>query len=177
MVSVSPDAIFCCDADALINFERSGRFTELTRLVEQNRLRVVDGVYKEVAEAGVRSNDMRNILRRWKEREQVVVAVDEDRAASRHIPQIERRYGPPFSIRGITYGGFWKSRAGRDAADAEVVAFAKAYGWAVISNDRSVQGACLLEGVACLHWEHLAVVIEQMPPRAQTMTPNQLRLF
>lgn len=57
---------------------------------------------------------------------------------------------------GVTYGGFWSSRAGRRSADSQVVAAAKANGWIVIANDVSVHGACYFEQLDCHRWEYLA---------------------
>ena len=105
------------------------------------------------------------MLEDWYTRGQVVVVVDDDSRAQSLLPNIDTLYGPPFGLRGVSYGGFWKSRAGHDAADAEVVAFAKAHGWVVISNDHSVHGACLMQSVECHRWEYLVLVIQQLLPR------------
>lgn len=102
------------------------------------------------------------MLEAWHASGQVVVVVDDDSEASSLLPNIDARYGPQFSMAGVSYGGFWKSRAGQDAADAEVVAFAKARGWVVISNDHSVHGACLMESIECHRWEYLALVTQQL---------------
>lgn len=104
------------------------------------------------------------MLERWKNQDGgIVVDLDSDASARMLLPGIENRYGPPFNIGGITYPGFWNSKAGRDAADGEVVAFAKAYGWTVIANDNSIHGACLLEDIESHRWEHLARLIETEP--------------
>ena len=104
------------------------------------------------------------MLEHWKNQDGgIVVDLDRDAPARLLLPAIENRYGPPFNIGGITYPGFWNSKAGRDAADGEVVAFAKAYGWTVISNDNSIHGACLLENSESHRWEYLARLIEAQP--------------
>lgn len=148
-------AIFCCDANALINFERAGRFTELDALARRGLLRIPMGVYDEVFPYQ-REGRERRMLARWKEDARVAVSLDDDDGARSLLPAIERAYGPQFHIGGVAYAGFWSSKAGRGAADGEVVAFAKAYGWTVVSNDGSVRGACLLEGIECHSWEQLA---------------------
>lgn len=153
MTSQRDSPLFCCDANVLIQFIRARRFAELERLVHRDLLRIPLGVYQEVYPQQREGHEKR-ILARWKS-EGVVVDLDTDLAARALIRGIERNYGRPFSVGGFTYGGLWKGRSGRAAADAEVVAAAKANGWAVISNDVSIHGACLLEEVDCYRWEYL----------------------
>ena len=172
MASEPATIIYCCDADALIDLDSAGRFAELSRLVEQGRLRIASGAFAETVRFRSISRRSKRTLEGWHAHGQVGVVVDYDSAARSLLPDIDTRYGPQFSMEGVSYGGFWRSRAGRDAADAEVVAFAKAHGWVVISNDRSVHGACLMESVECHRWEHLALVIRQIPP-----PPEQPHLF
>ena len=164
-------AVFCCDANALINFARAERFTELDALARQGLLRIPMGVYAEVF-PHQREGREKRLLARWKEDARVAVSLDDDAVAKSLLPDIERTYGPQFHIGGLTYAGFWSSKAGRDAADGEVVAFAKAYGWTVVSNDGSVRGACLLEGIECHSWEQLAHrldTVESQPSSAQQL--------
>ena len=165
MASQLANIIYCCDADALIEFDSAGRFAELSKLVEQGRLRIASGAYAETLRFRSVSQRSKRMLEDWYTRGQVVVVVDDDNSAQSLLPYIATQYGPPFGLKGVNYGGFWKSRAGQDAADAEVVAFAKAHEWVVISNDHSVHGACLMESVECHRWEYLVLVIQQLIPR------------
>lgn len=158
MTSPIDSVPFCCDADALIEFERARLIQDLNVFAGLRRIRIPRGVYHEVrAYKGV-STALKNAVERWKNLG-LVVDLDQDADARRLLPEIETRYGEPFSVGNVTYGGFWRSKAGRNAADGEVVAFAKACGWTVISNDVSVHGACYRERVVCHRWEHLARVI------------------
>ncbi len=168
-------AIFCCDANALIYFARAGRFMELDALARQGLLRIPMGVYDEVF-SHQREGREKRLLARWKEDARVAVSLDDDAEARSLLPGIERAYGPQFRIGGVTYAGFWNSKAGRDAADGEVVAFAKAYGWTVVSNDGSVRGACLLEGIECHSWEQLAHRLDTdgSQPASSQQLPFQL---
>lgn len=54
--------------------------------------------------------------------------------------------------------------------------FAKAYGWTVVSNDGSVRGACLLEGIECHSWEQLAHRLDTdgSQPASSQQLPFQL---
>ena len=166
-------AIFCCDANALIDFARAGRFTELDALARQGMLRIPMGVYAEVY-PHQREGREKRMLVQWKEDARTTVILDDDGMAKSLLPAIERTYGPQFHIGGITYPGFWKSKAGRAAADGEVVAFAKAHGWTVVSNDGSVRGACLLESIECHSWEQLAHELDT--GRSQPAPSQQLPL-
>ena len=173
MTSLLDSVPFCCDANALIDFARSGRFADLQALAQLGLLRIPMGVYAEVYPYE-RNSQVKRLLAQWKEDARTTVNLDDDGAAKALLPDIERAYGPPFSIGGITYSGFWRSKAGRDAADGEVVAFAKARGWTVVSNDGSVRGACLLERIECHSWEHLAHRLaartDQPPPSEQQLS-------
>ena len=158
MTSPIDSVPFCCDADALIEFERARLIQDLNVFAGLHRIRIPVGVYHEVrAYRGV-STTLKNAVERWKDIG-LVVDIDQNAAAKRLLPEIETRYGLPFSVGNVTYGGFWRSKAGRYAADGEVVAFAKAHRWTVISNDVSVHGACYQEDITCHRWEHLARLI------------------
>lgn len=158
MTSPLDGILFCCDSDALIAFEKARLIRDLNVFAELRRIRIPLGVYNEVrAYRGV-STTLKNAVERWKDLG-LVVDLDQDADARRLLPEIETRYGEPFSMGGVTYRGLWNSKAGRNAADGEVVAFAKARGWTVISNDVSVHGACYRERIVCHRWEHLARVI------------------
>lgn len=87
------------------------------------------------------------------------MAIDLDPHALEFLPEIERQYGPPFRVGQKTYAGFWQSASGRRSIDGQVVALAKARGWIVISNDDSVHGPCMLEGVLCRRWEEIGRVL------------------
>ncbi len=180
MTSQYDGPLFCCDANVLIQFIRARRFAELEWLVERDLLRVPLGVYQEVYPQQREGHEKR-VLTRWKS-EGVIIDLDSDLAARALIPGIERRYGPPFHIGGFTYGGLWKGKSGRAAADAEVVAAAKAFGWVVISNDVPIHGACLLEGIDCYRWEYLLRSGEQaragqVEPQEQPSLSPQPSLF
>lgn len=87
----------------------------------------------------------------------IVAVLDKDQRARNLLPEMERKYGQPFHVGGVTYAGFWvTSGRGRKTADGQLVAFARANEWVVISNDVNVHGACLLENVECRRWEHIA---------------------
>ncbi|MCX7887742.1 MAG: hypothetical protein N3B01_10900, partial [Verrucomicrobiae bacterium] len=50
----------------------------------------------------------------------------------------------------------WKSKAGRQAADAQVVAVAKLLKGVAVSDDRAVKLVCATEGVPCIGWSEFA---------------------
>ena len=162
MTSPNDGPPFCCDADALINLVRTQRFLRLDILAQRHLLRIPLGVYKEV-HLHQRQGAEKRMLEGWEQGRNVVIDLDQDMPARGLLPAIERSYGPPFNDAGLTYPGFWKSKAGHDAADGEVVALAKANRWTVVSNDNSVRGACLLEGIECLPWQSLALVLDREP--------------
>ena len=116
MTSPLVGAPFCCDADALITLVRTRLFVRLDTLAQRGLLRIPRGVFDEVY-PHQRPGPEKRMLERWRDEEGIVVDLDRDAAARMLLPAIEKRYGLPFSIGGVTYRGFWNSRAGRDAAD------------------------------------------------------------
>ena len=69
---------------------------------------------------------------------------------------MERVYGEPITVGKQRYQGFWASRAGRKAADSQVVAVAKVFGHTVVSDDTAVKLVCALENVPCISWAEFA---------------------
>lgn len=70
--------------------------------------------------------------------------------------RIEQTYGEKVSVGGRDYPGFWRSPAGRKAADGQVVTVGKVRKWVVISDDKAVRYACLNENVECIGWPEFA---------------------
>lgn len=147
--------VYCCDSDALINLQDAALTTKLRRMARENRLRVPEGVKRELSR---RTDKLRQTLATWETKyPSVVAALDAQSMGLLH--DLENKYGPPFSIGAKTYGGFWNSRAGRKAVDSHLVALGKVHGWTVVSNDDSVHGACMKENVECHRWEELGRIL------------------
>lgn len=58
----------------------------------------------------------------------VAVTVQGDERIRDEIARLERQYGETIVYGQQKYAGFWKSRAGREAADSQVVAVARVLG-------------------------------------------------
>lgn len=148
-----PSETYCCDLDALIQLHAAKRFGRLRKLAQGGRLEIAEGIFRE---ARRRHQVIFRSLQQWNTKYGVVAMLNKDQAAKDLLPDMETKYGPVFHVGGVTYPGFWASGRGRKTADGQLVAFARANGWVVISNDVSVHGACLLENVECRRWEYLA---------------------
>jgi hypothetical protein len=75
------------------------------------------------------------------------------------LVRIENAYGLDFKVERMPVKGFWKSKAGRDSADGQVVCVGKARkdkGAVVVSDDTAVRCACMLEDVPCIGWAEFA---------------------
>ncbi|MDW8382572.1 MAG: hypothetical protein RMN51_10780 [Verrucomicrobiota bacterium] len=73
------------------------------------------------------------------------------------VPRLERLYGQKIRLGSQEYAGFWRSSAGRKAADAQVVAVAKMLkGGTAVSDDEAVKLVCSLEDVLCIGWSEFA---------------------
>jgi len=107
-------------------------------------------VFRELQQ---KTDRLAKTIKQWKTKYSFVVNLDPK--ALELLPDIERNYGPQFSVGGKTYPGFWKSPSGRRSVDAQVVALAESRGWIAVSNDNSIHGACMLENVECRRWEEI----------------------
>jgi hypothetical protein len=154
---------YVCDADCLINLHRhfgQSCLRALRGLGRRGALKLSEGVIREIK----RGTDK---LAQFVEKEEQVleITISNNPFLSNEIARLERSYGEKIAFGQQEYSGFWKSRAGRQAADAQVVAVAKLLKAIAISNDRAVQLACSLEGVSCINWTELARRLELVKPK------------
>lgn len=101
----SANIIFCCDADALIDFERAGRFESRDFMAERDRLRIPTGVYREVLGYRGIPSEVKRTLQRWLAGGRIVVDADTYTGVKVLLPSIEKAYGPKFSLRGRHISG------------------------------------------------------------------------
>lgn len=147
--------VHVCDADCLINLHRHfGRkaIATLRQLGKRGGIKLPEGVVREI----IRGTDN---LAKFAEREQrsLLVTVGDDPRLRAEIARLERHYGETIVFGQQQYGGFWKSKAGKQAADAQVVAVTKMLkGGVAVSDDRAVKLVCALEGVPCIGWSEFA---------------------
>lgn len=146
--------IHVCDADCLINLHRHfGRkaISALRRYGKAGGLKLPEGVVREI----IRGTDkLAQFVK--KQQQSLSVAVTDDPRLRAEIARLEKQYGETIVFGQQRYGGFWNSKAGKQAADAQVVAVAKLQGGTVASDDRAVKLACALEGVPCIGWSEFA---------------------
>ena len=149
-----PRETHVCDADCLINLHRHfGRkaISALRRYGKTGRLKLSEGVIREV----IRGTDKLAVFAK-EEYISVRVTVSSEPHLRAQIKRLENLYGDTIVFGRERYGGFWKSKAGREAADAQVIAVAKLFSGTVVSDDRAVKLACALEGVPCIGWSEFA---------------------
>lgn len=150
-----PREIYVCDADCLINLQRHfGRkaMSALRRLASSGGLRLPERVVKELID---KTDKLAKFVRG--QRSHIEVKVRQIPSLHTEIPRLERLYGEKIRVGTQEYTGFWHSRAGRKAADAQVVAVAKSQtNGLAASDDQAVKLACALEGVPCIGWSELA---------------------
>ncbi|GIV18243.1 MAG: hypothetical protein KatS3mg022_3678 [Armatimonadota bacterium] len=149
---------YVLDADALINLHRHfrKRMRNLLGMIVQQRLMVPEGVYREICRI---DDALKDVLEKWeKANRQFVVKINKTPNLSAEWQRIDQCYGEQIKIGKQGYPGFWSSCSGRKAADAQVVAAAKVLQATVVSDDRAVQMACMLENVQCIGWAEFARV-------------------
>lgn len=143
---------YILDADALINLHRHLR--KRMRGLSQAVVQRPEGVYREIC----RSDDrLRTLVERWKRAQpQWVVGIQSVPNLSEEWQRIDQRYGEQIKIDKQFYSGFWRSRSGHKAADAQVVAVAKVLNGTAVSDDKAIQMACMIENVPCIGWAEFA---------------------
>lgn len=140
------DELYVCDADCLISLHRRfGRaaIRSLRRLAKTGRFKLPEGVIHELDRGS-------GNLKRFTEKETPSIRVEarSNLQLRNEIARIDRQYGETIVFGQHCYGGFWKSKGGRQAADAQVVAAAKTLQAEAVPDDRAVKLACALEGVS-----------------------------
>lgn len=147
--------IYVCDADCLINLHRHfGRqaLSKLRDCCKNSGLKLPEGVVREI----IRGTDK---LAKFVLQQQQTLQVTTRQIPMLHkeIPRLEKLYGQKIQFGTQEYAGFWHSKAGRRAADAQVVGVAKLLkGSVAVSDDEKVKLACALEGVTCIGWAEFA---------------------
>jgi hypothetical protein len=86
---VIPLNIFCCDSASLIDLRDAGLLREMRGLVQNNRVRIPEGVYKELQQ---KTDKLANTIEQWRKKYSIVI--DLDPKALELLPDLERNYGP-----------------------------------------------------------------------------------
>ncbi|MDI6766427.1 MAG: DUF4411 family protein [Bacteroidota bacterium] len=147
---------YVCDTASLINLflHFPKQFKKLKRLAENGTLKIPEGVHREIQR---HSDKLHTFVDRWEEQHQIVIPMKHNPKLMIELPRIEQTYGEKIRVGNKEYRGFWKSAAGRKAADGLVVAVGKVYeGYIIVSDDQAVQMACFLENVPCIGWTEFA---------------------
>ncbi len=155
--------IHVCDADCLINLYRHfGRKATraLRDLGKKGFVKLPEGVVREIIHS---TDKLARVVRT--QQQHFEVAAQHHPALHREIPRLERLYGEKIRVGTKEYGGFWRSKGGRKAADAQVVAVAKLLKGVAVSDDGAVKLACALEGVPCIGWSEFARHFGLIKPR------------
>jgi len=122
----------------------------LRKLVRDGQLKIPEGVFREVCR---KSDKTKKMIRGFEKNfEDLVVKISQVSHLKEELSRIEQTYGEEIRVGSRAYPGFWKSPSGRRAADAQVVAVAKRFSAIVVSDDKAIQRACMLENLECIGW-------------------------
>lgn len=160
---MTPEETFVCDANCLINLYRhfgDASLKALRRLGESRALKLPEGVVREIMRG---TDKLAKFLK--KPGHALAIRVSDTVGLREEIARLETIYGERIRFGQKTYRGFWKSPAGRQAADAQVIAVAKKLGATAVSDDGAIQLACSLEGVNCIGWAEFARQIGLVKPK------------
>jgi predicted DNA-binding protein (UPF0278 family) len=145
---------YVCDADCLISLHRHfGRtcLRHLRALAKREALKLPEGIVREIKRQTDKLAKFVEVNERF-----IIVSVTKDIRIRDEFTILDRRYGQTILYGRQKYDGFWKSRGGRKAADAQVVAVGKVLDGTAVSDDQAIKLACSLEGVTCIGWAEFA---------------------
>jgi len=140
-------------------------FKGLSSHASNGEIKIPEGVFRELRR---KTDKIRHSLEQWEKKYNIVVRLKSDPRFLSEFARIEQTYGEKVSVGGKDYPGFWKSPAGRKAADGQVVTIGKVRKWVVVSDDNAVRLACLNENVQCIGWAEFARRLNKGELQGQT---------
>jgi hypothetical protein len=147
--------IYVCDADCLINLYRHFRWKAIRALrgcMNGGDVKLPEGVVREILRG---TDELAKLVR--EQQQHLCITTKKNNVLLNEIVRLERLYGEKIRFGRNEYPGFWKSKAGKLAADSQVVALAKLTDNGIaVSDDRAVKLACATETVPCIGWIEFA---------------------
>lgn len=147
---------YVLDANALIDLHKHFRtgFRKLGRMVQQGQIKIPEGIFRELQR---KTDKLFKAVAKWPQKNpDCIVQIVRVHNLAGELARIEQEYGEQIVVGTKPYPGFWCSPAGQKAADGQVIAAAKVLGAVVVSDDRAVRLACMLENVPCISWTEFA---------------------
>ncbi len=147
------EATYCPDSSSLIDIDRHyhQELRRITKWAKQKLIKIPRGVQRELHS---RSGDrLSNTVSGWIKKHDASVDLMRHQDARQLFGEIERKYGNGIRVGNQNYPGLFQSPRSKKSADAEVIAISKAFRYVVVSNDKAIQSACMLENVECITWQ------------------------
>lgn len=157
-MSIHGRSPYVLDSTAIIDlhnhFPARGVRKMLRALAQRNELRIPEGIDREIKR---KSDRARETLRQLAESfPDCVVRVARVHSLQTELARIEQTYGQEIRVGTQRYRGFWASASGRKAVEGQALATAKKLEGTVVSDDKAVERASLLEDVPCIGWTEFA---------------------
>ncbi|MGH8103566.1 MAG: hypothetical protein ACREJQ_03490 [bacterium] len=118
---------------------------------------------------GRKLDRLSNLAERWEKK--YAIKMKGDPQLWSELKRIETTYGEWVIVGPNRHKGFWKSKAGRKAADGQVVAVSKVLKCTAVSDDNAVELACMLEDVPCIGWAEFARRLREKERRPEMPLP------
>lgn len=126
----------------------------LRDLAQQGELRIPEGVVREIKRKSDRAKQ--TVEQLADSFPACVVQMARVHNLQTELTRIELAYGQEIRVGSRRYSGFWASASGRKAVEGQVLATAKKLVGTVVSDDKAVERASLLENVPCIGWTEFA---------------------
>lgn len=143
-------------ANALIDPHRYFRteFRKLGPMVLQEQIKIPDGIFRKLRRG---TDGLFKAVKRWSQKNpDCIVRITHSHIFANALARIERQYDKQIIIGKKSHRGFCRSLAGKKAADGQVIAVAKVLSAAVVSDDRAIHLACMVENIPCISWTEFA---------------------
>lgn len=128
--------------------------TMLRALAQRDGLRIPEGTEREIKRKTDRAHEtLRQLAENFPD---CIVRISRVHNLQTELARIEQTYGQEIRIGTQRYPGFWASASGRKAVEGQALATAKRLEGTVVSDDKAVERASLLENVPCIGWTEFA---------------------
>lgn len=150
---MAEDSIYCLDTSSLVDIflHYPADIRRVGKIVKKGLIKIPLGVNRELYD---KDDQLHKAVNQWVEKSGAGIDVVRSNPQVKQIfGEVQRKYGPDFSVGNKVIPGLFRSKRGHKSAEVEVIAFGKFYRYTVVSDDKTVRSVCMLEGIECISWQ------------------------
>ena len=146
--------VYVCDSTALIdlhdNFGKRA-IKKLAKLAKEKKIVVPEGVCRELTEV---TDRLKSFIDKY--RKNIEIKLRSKPLILSEFNRINSTYGEKIVVGERSEPGLFSSKRGRRAADAQVLAVAKALSYPLVTDDKKVKLVAMLEDIPHIPWTEFA---------------------